>query len=126
MYLEVSDRARDMQKEKETHQAFLLFCFSFSLRFTAFLSRASSSCTLTPSTRAPALSHFSRSARAARSSSGKAASFSLWAASCESACAGFDAVVGRFFLTFALACEEDAPAEAKEAKVTEVNFELGS
>ena len=81
MYLEVSDRARDMQKEKKTDQAFLLFCFSFSLRFTAFLSRASSSCTLTPSMRASAFSHFSLSWISLRFSSGSFSSFSFRAAS---------------------------------------------
>ncbi len=102
---------------------FMLFVFCFSLRFTAFFSRASSSCTFVPSTRAPAFSHCSRSARAARSASGSAASLSLCFSSCESACEGLDALIGRFFLIFEGLDEVEA---LRLEKVTEVNLDWGS
>lgn len=81
------------QIAEETYQAFLLFCFPFSLRFAAFFNRPSSSCTLTPSMRASAFSHCSRSWMAFRFSSGIDASFSLRDASCARACVGLEAVL---------------------------------
>ena len=91
-----------------THHLFWLFSFSLSFLFAAFLRRASSSLTFTPSIRASAFSHFSCSSTAFRRSSGIAINFSLRAVSCPSANDGFDVVV-RFF-DFLL---DDGPATAE-------------
>ena len=122
-------RKATTRMEANTHHDFLLFVFCFSFRFAAFFNLPSSSWTFTPSTRAPAFSHFSRSALAARSASGSAASFSLCAASCARACVGFDAVVGRDFFAFAFAwacAEVEASLAETVENAMEANFDLGS
>src|SRR6267154_2815059 len=75
------------------YQDFLLFTFSFSLRFAAFLRRASSSLTLTPSTRASAFAQRFLSSITLRLSSGIESSFSFRAASCDRAWLGLEDVL---------------------------------
>lgn len=82
-----------LHRAPKTYQVVLLFCFCFSLRLAAFLSRDSSSCTFTPSMRASAFSHLSFSWISFRFSSGSFSSLSLRAASWASACVGFEAVL---------------------------------
>ena len=82
-------RRRQLPQKNRTkpkaYQAFLPFAFSFSFRLAAFFSRDSSSRTLTPSIRASAFSHLSRSSICLRFSSGRAEIFSFREASCCSA-----------------------------------------
>ena len=99
-------------KRKVTHQAFLLFPFSFSFLLMAFFNLPSSSLSFTPSILASALAHFSLSSIAFLFSSGNATIFSLRTVSWSSAWDGLEDVLSCciFFVE-----DEEEPTRAEKA-----------